>query len=325
MVNCLSKRKFSNLLFLDLRVAGGDITALFDTGAGMTVITRSAAERLGARMEQATLPAGNNSGLVRRLQTAVLSDVRLGDIPAGELRVVMTDDADLDLRDEIGAAFPAQMLLWWDVISRYRWSYSAKEETLSVGRSETPSAPTDPDSRLGPVVFPSYAGRPFPARVDTGHTSSTLSGAWRARLPNVDWHEAEIVGVGSARRQSVPYARELPPATRVAMVTAAVPVGPVRAGAPAPLPGPPDLPAGRGYQRDAVRSAAGDRGPAGIRFPGGRRLAAGPGIPTVRRTNFVSMEAAMRYTGTLTAVRDTAAGRRSRPHQAPRSRKEVAR
>ena len=26
----------------------------------------------------------------------------------------------------------------------------------------------------------------------------------------------------------------------------------------------------------------------------------------------------MRYTGTLTAVRDTAAGRRSRPHQAPR-------
>ncbi len=33
----------------------------------------------------------------------------------------------------------------------------------------------------------------------------------------------------------------------------------------------------------------------------------------------------MRYTGTLTAVRDTAAGRRSRPHQAPRSRKEVAR
>ena len=155
MVNCLSKRKFSNLLFLDLRVAGGDITALFDTGAGMTVITRSAAERLGARMEQATLPAGNNSGLVRRLQTAVLSDVRLGDIPAGELRVVVTDDADLDLRDEIGAAFPAQMLLGWDVISRYRWSYSAKEETLSVGRSETPSAPTDPGSRLGPVVFPS--------------------------------------------------------------------------------------------------------------------------------------------------------------------------
>ena len=210
MVNCLSKRKFSNLLFLDLRVAGADITALFDTGAGMTVITRSAAERLGARMEQATLPAGNNSGLVRRLQTAVLSDVRLGDIPAGELRVVVTDDADLDLRDEIGAAFPAQMLLGWDVISRYRWSYSAKEETLSVGRSETPSDPTDPDSRLGPVVFPSYAGRPFPARVDTGHTSSTLSGAWRARLPNVDWHEAEIVGVGSVRRQSVPYVRELP-------------------------------------------------------------------------------------------------------------------
>lgn len=33
----------------------------------------------------------------------------------------------------------------------------------------------------------------------------------------------------------------------------------------------------------------------------------------------------MRYTGTLVAVRVTAAGRRFRPRQAPRSRKEVAR
>lgn len=33
----------------------------------------------------------------------------------------------------------------------------------------------------------------------------------------------------------------------------------------------------------------------------------------------------MRYPGTLTAVWDTAAGRRFRPRQAPRSRKEVAR
>ena len=51
-------------------------------------------------------------------------------------KVLVTDDADFALSDESGRIFPAEMLLGWDVISRYRWSYSAKDKSLSVSLPE---------------------------------------------------------------------------------------------------------------------------------------------------------------------------------------------
>jgi len=208
MKNCLSADKFANLLFVNVRIRGEKVSALFDTGAGMTVVARNTLERLGAVTENGFLRAGNNNGLLRRLQTAVLSDVRLGDIRMEKLRVLVADDADFALRDESGVDFPAGMLLGWDVISRYCWSYSAQSNTLSVGLSEKAPAHSDRNAGQGPVVFPEYAGYRFRAAVDTGHTGSILGAAWHTRLTDVGRHETETVGIGSAEHTSCPYIRD---------------------------------------------------------------------------------------------------------------------
>lgn len=210
MTNCLSDSSFENLLFVHVRIQDAAATALFDTGAGMTVISRSLLARLGITAEDAALRAGNNNGLLRTLQTAVLSHVRIGDICVETLRVLVTGDADFALCDSSGAAFPAEMLLGWDVIARHRWRYSAKDGTLSVSASERGGAPAGPDAKHGPVVFPTYAGHRFKAIVDTGHTDSTLSAVWRTRLPAIALHETETVGIGSAQRAATPYVRCLP-------------------------------------------------------------------------------------------------------------------
>lgn len=212
MTNCLSDSSFENLLFVHVRIQEAESIALFDTGAGMTVISRSLLARLGITAENAALRAGNNNGLLRTLQTAVLSHVRIGEICVETLRVLVTGDADFALSDSSGAAFPAEMLLGWDVIARYRWRYSAKDGTLSVSASERDGAPADPDSKQGPIVFPTYAGRRFKARVDTGHSDSTLSAVWRTRLPDIERHEAEMVGIGrhSTQCAATPYVRRLP-------------------------------------------------------------------------------------------------------------------
>ena len=147
MTNCLSDSSFENLLFVHVRIQEAESIALFDTGAGITVISRSLLARLGITAENAAFRAGNNNGLLRTLQTAVLSHVRIGDICVETLRVLVTGDADFALSDSSGAAFPAEMLLGWDVIARYRWRYSAKDGTLSVSASERDGAPADPDSK----------------------------------------------------------------------------------------------------------------------------------------------------------------------------------
>lgn len=207
MINCLAERKFENLLFVNAHIRDEETVALFDTGAGMTVIARSVLERVGGEMENNALRAGNNNGLVRAFQTAVISDVRLGDIYIEKLRVIVADDDDFVLCDGSGAAFPAEMLLGWDVISRYHWSYAAKSSTLLVSTSKKASGLPDPDTKQGPVVYPEYSGYRFKARVDTGHTSSTLSAAWHARLPDVERHEEGRVGIGSVQHTSCPYVR----------------------------------------------------------------------------------------------------------------------
>lgn len=210
MTNCLSDSSFENLLFVHVHIQEAESIALFDTGAGMTVISRSLLARLGITAENAALHTGNNNGLLRTLQTAVLSHVRIGDICVETLRVLVTGDADFALSDSSGAAFPAEMLLGWDVIARYRWRYSVKDGTLSVSTSERDGAPADPDGKQGPIVFPTYAGRRFKARVDTGHSDSTLSAVWHTRLPDIERHEAEMVGIGFTQCAATPYVRCLP-------------------------------------------------------------------------------------------------------------------
>lgn len=209
MTNCLSSSKFANLLFVNVQIGDAGATALFDTGAGMTVIAQSLLRRLRATPEKEILRAGNNNGVVRALQTAVIPNIRLGDVCMENCKVLVTDDADFALSDESGRIFPAEMLLGWDVISRYRWSYSAKDESLLVSLPEKAAEHLSPEIKHGPVVYPAYAGRCFKARVDTGHTGSILSASWHSRLPDIAYHETEIAGVGSSQYKRIPYVRVL--------------------------------------------------------------------------------------------------------------------
>ena len=181
MTNCLSSSKFANLLFVNVQIEDMRATALFDTGVGMTVIAQSLLRRLRAAPEKEVLRAGNNNGVVRALQTAVIPNIRLGDVCMENGKVLMTDDADFALSDESGRIFPAEMLLGWDVISRYRWSFSAKAESLSVSLPEKTAEHLSPEIKQDPIVYPEYAGRCFKARVDTGHTGSIFSASWYRR------------------------------------------------------------------------------------------------------------------------------------------------
>lgn len=209
MKNCLSDCRFANLLFVNVQIGDAEVTALFDTGAGMTVIAQSLLDRLHIAPEKESFRAGNNIGMIRALQTAVIPGIRIGDIHTEECKILVTDDADFVLRDESGNIFPAKMLLGWDVISQYRWHYSAKKGTLSNGVSEKSTGCLSPEIKQGPVVFPEYAGQRFRARVDTGHTDTILSAAWYSRLSDIEYHETEIAGVGASQYKRIPYVRVL--------------------------------------------------------------------------------------------------------------------
>lgn len=57
MKNCLSSSSFANLLFVNVQIGDVRATALFDTGADMTVIAQSLLHRLRAAPEKEVLRA----------------------------------------------------------------------------------------------------------------------------------------------------------------------------------------------------------------------------------------------------------------------------
>ena len=61
----------------------------------------------------------------------------------------------------------------------------------------------------GPIVFCEYNGHGFKARVDTGHTSSILDASWYSRLTDVEYHESEIVGVGTSQCKPTFYVKDI--------------------------------------------------------------------------------------------------------------------
>lgn len=201
MINCLSSSKFANLLFVDVQIDHEKVIALFDTGANRTVITRSLMQRLHASFEEENFRVGNNNGVVRMLQSTIITHIQIGDISIKNCRVLVVDDAYFDFTDTI---FPAKMLLGRDIISQYRWRYSSKEKSLLVSLSQR----IVQDS-YGPIVFCEYNGHGFKARVDTGHTSSILNASWYSRLTDVEYHESEIVGVGTSQCKPTFYVKDI--------------------------------------------------------------------------------------------------------------------
>lgn len=193
MTNCLSSSKFANLLFVNVQIGDVRATALFDTGAGMTVIAQSLLRRLRAAPEKEVLRAGNNNGVVRALQTAVIPNIRLGDVCMESCKVLVTDDADFALSDESGRIFPAEMLLGWDVISRYRWSYSAKmnpyrsayrKGRLNIEVPKSNKALSFTRSMPGGALRPEWIpGIPAPSSVHLGIPGSLTLHITKPKLP----------------------------------------------------------------------------------------------------------------------------------------------
>ena len=95
--NCISDRRFANLLFVNVRIGDAEVTALFDTGAGMTVITQSLLARLHVASGNESFHAGNNTGMIRELHTAIIPSIQIGDVHTDECKILVTDDADFSL------------------------------------------------------------------------------------------------------------------------------------------------------------------------------------------------------------------------------------
>jgi len=201
---------FANLIFLPVRLGGFPATALFDTGASVSFLSRSAAAAAGVLPLADSARAGNNNGAVLSFQKGRLRALSLGTLTLHDLTVGILEDGALDFNpDEKGRRFPASMLLGWDVISQLCWSFDEASRLLSIG----PGGAMPKNSTLTwnrfPILSVRYGQELLPMGLDSGHTETLLDSSWLSRLPKARPSSDTFCGVGACGEEAVHIAPEL--------------------------------------------------------------------------------------------------------------------
>lgn len=209
MANLLNTYKIPkmNLLLIDLVKEDNSIPFLFDTGAAITVMSRSTAETFRAVKMDESVKCGNNAGLIMETSLYKVENIRLGTIIIPELTIVVVDDDALSFKiDEDDSLFQFNGLLGWDVIQHYRWSYDSKNSILELYESksnETISKRIMKEWDNMPIIEVSYNNRIELFGFDSGHTESILGEKIYSQYEDVKEVRDDFVGVGGTSQEKV--------------------------------------------------------------------------------------------------------------------------
>lgn len=199
-----SSKRFANLIFLPIQLQGMQMTACFDTGASISIITESTAKKLSMKKQNQILPAGNNQGTDLSLETGTLEELCILDRKLTDVCLGILPDRAFDFgQDDDGNSFPADILLGWDIISRFCWHFDMKERCVRIqtGGTMPKSNHMWYDCFL---QFPiEYQGIKLIAGFDSGHTETMLDESWMNRIQEKTLLTSTIIGVNSISKEDV--------------------------------------------------------------------------------------------------------------------------
>lgn len=207
-MNCLSNIVFENLLFVDV-IAGCETgVALFDSGAQKTVVSEKFLRRCKGDMLAETVKAGNNNGQTMSLNMAMLKSIKIADKELTNLEVLVIEDDMFVMQDKQGRPFLADMLLGYDVISKFKWVYSPFTRVLDISDSNMITRENLVHYNVFPTINIISGGQSYVAGIDTGHTETILGTTIKTAICNPVYIEDDVVGVGSKKKMYVPMIPE---------------------------------------------------------------------------------------------------------------------
>ena len=202
-MNCLSNIVFENLLFVDVTVGCETGIALFDSGAQKTVVSESFLKRSKSDLLEETVTAGNNNGHSMSLNRGMLKSIKIADKELTNLDVLVVADDMFILEDSQGHHFEADMLLGYDVISKFKWRYSPTMRTLDISDSNMAINEKLVCYNGFPIIKITSDRKSYNAGIDTGHTETILGSRFKSIIDNLVYVEDDIVGVGTTEKMYV--------------------------------------------------------------------------------------------------------------------------
>lgn len=204
MALSFSEKRFFGLIFLPVSLNSHPMTAMFDTGAGMTIMPTRTAAAIGLEWDGGVRHGGNNQNQPLTLETGRVKHLQLETVTLTGQTVGVLPDSAFDVgQDDRGNPFPADLFLGWDVISQLCWDFDMERRQVSIAPGGT-MAPSDVLSwDRFPFLRVRYHGAEVPLGLDSGHTETMLDNSWQQRLGDLRPATTRTVGVGSAMEEPV--------------------------------------------------------------------------------------------------------------------------
>lgn len=190
--------------YVHVRTNGRDDFWIFDTGASQSVIAASVAKELGIEpVSTESIAVSTSTTLTPPAKVGLLDEMRLGDVVARNVPVLIYDDADLTFDDrEIDERIVLRGVVGWPVIRELYAELDFARETYTARLADAHDHGTRNFSWIGyPFVrVASLDGQPLLFGLDTGSWNTSLrDNAFRKlTFGEIRDETAEIGGVGGS-------------------------------------------------------------------------------------------------------------------------------
>lgn len=174
------------LLRSPVMIGGAVQDAVLDTGASISVVSESAAKRLGLRMMQGASTIGNSVGGGVSIRLAVADRLELGGAVVRNAVFVVMEDAALDF--PVPGGYKIDAIIGLPVLQAIgRMEFNLHAKTLRVTPAPAAAALPANLSVIGtsPYVMMNIAGADVPLYFDTGANSTTLHPAFAEKMPDL--------------------------------------------------------------------------------------------------------------------------------------------
>jgi predicted aspartyl protease len=175
---------------------------LVDTGANISAITRSVAERLGLELSTAASTAQGSSGLSVPVHTAVIPELQLGLATVRNVAVLVFEDKDLDFSQlpfEMHGSIGLPVLQSLGAITIHSNGMIGVQEPLNSAPAVASNLYME---RLTLLLEVSLAGQPELLTLDTGASGTFLSSHYYqqhlAKFAAVEQTIVEVAGAGGS-------------------------------------------------------------------------------------------------------------------------------
>lgn len=194
----VSKKSFGNLLVIDLKKEGNSASFIFDTGATISVINKTTADRFGAKSLDKKIKAGGTSGHEIQVNLSTIKDIKTGDYTLPEVEIMVVEDEILHFgQDDEGHELIIDGFLGWDIISKHRWAYNHDKLEIHFGISKKmnyENCMLDEWDNM-PIINVMLDGQKRVFGFDSGHTESIIGSLLYSEYEHLKMTKDSFVGM----------------------------------------------------------------------------------------------------------------------------------